>query len=156
MELDFLIVGAIAGMIAIANPTLKPLNAFPAASRVMPTQSKNLRPGECNCTEYVARRAGIPDVNKIADSNENTLTAAGYRRTAYPRPGGIVLLKPAIPGLTQPNSGHIAFIEKVDDGIPIITDSNSGGTNSGYGCTNVRTSKRENYFTPGVTFWAKN
>ena len=144
MELDFLIVGAIAGMIAIANPTLN--------SRAMPAKTTTLKPDECNCTEYVARRAGIPDVNKVRGSNENTLKAAGYSRTAYPRPGGIALLEPGIPDLTEPNSGHIAFIESVDDGIPTITDSNSGGTDSSYGCNNVRTSKRENYFSDGVTF----
>lgn len=145
---DFLVMGAIAGFIAIANPTPN--------SRAMPTKTNTRAPGECNCTEYVSRRAGIPDVNKVRDTNENTLKAAGYSRTAYPRPGGIALLEPGIPNLTKPNSGHIAYIESVDDGIPTITDSNSGGTDSSYGCNNVRTSRRENYFSNGVTFWAKD
>lgn len=157
MESNFLIVGAIAIIGAIANPTLNPLNTSPANSRVMANQTQTtLRPGECICAEYVARRAGMPNVNEVSGSAEGTLQSAGYHHTAYPRPGGIALLAANIPGLTKPDSGHIAFVESVDDGIPIVTDSNSGGTDNGYGCTNVRTAKRENYYSPGVTFWAKN
>ncbi|MCY7392608.1 MAG: CHAP domain-containing protein, partial [Leptolyngbyaceae cyanobacterium CAN_BIN12] len=133
--------------------------------RSQPSTSRRMSPdqpqydaatGECICAEYVARRAGIPNVNEVAGSNEDQLEAAGYQRSVYPRAGGIALLDKNLPGLTKPDSRHIAFVEGVDDGIPIVAESNSGGTDSGYGCTNVSTARRADYLSPGVSFWAKN
>ena len=173
MELDFLIVGA------IANPTLSPLeldasnSETRAASRVQGDPAGDFQTAEhakyrymrwgnrsadvasiassdptkfCICMEYIKNRTGMGDINKFKP--DEYFAKYGYSRISDPQLGAIAF-----------TVDHIAYVEAVEaDGTPIITDSNSGGTDSGYGCSNVRTAtpKPEYLTNPRASFWAKN
>ena len=186
--IDLVIVWAIAGMIAIANPTQKPLkpdSSTQTRRAVTSTQTGEFNTAEhakykyvrwggasnqtssnavsasvntassdpsakfCICMEYIKHRTGIADIDR--DEPDEYFAKYGYSRISDPQPGAIAF--------TIGNPGHIAYVEAVEaDGTPIITDSNSGGTDSGYGCSNVRTAtpKPEYLTNPQASFWAKN
>ena len=185
MELDFAIVGAIAGMIAIANPTQKPLKpdsstqtrravtstqtgefntaehakykyvrwgrapnqtSSNAVSASVNTASSDTSAKFCICMEYIKNLTGIGDIDRYEP--DEYFAKYGYSRISDPQPGAIAF-----------TVDHIAYVEAVEaDGTPIITDSNSGGTDNGYGCSNVRTAtpKPEYLTNPKASFWAKN
>lgn len=105
----------------------------------------------CQCVDYIRNRFNLNGYYGNAKDWHNNLIKAGYKTTANPKAGDIVIFQPSFGGVNT-TYGHIAAVvsysytynTQTRVGTRKLTDrsANTGGTSTESNCNNVGNSNR--------------